>query len=90
MSTSERHAALELAGQAELQRLQARWPSRVTTLNTRRHPRTMAEAWPQHHAWQGVITRHRRPLAERVATWIKAGAVLATFAGIGVLLAWKG
>jgi hypothetical protein len=51
--------------------------------------RTLREAFPQDH-WQGAIEHHRRPLAERVASWIKAGAVLATFAGIGVLLAWRG
>jgi hypothetical protein len=55
-----------------------------------RYPRTTVEAWPQRESWRGVVTHYRRPLAERVAAWIKAGAVLATFAGIGVLLAWRG
>jgi hypothetical protein len=86
MSRSERHTALQLAGEAELRRLREQWPA----LNTRRHPRSMVEAWPQREAWRGVITRHRRPLAERVATWIQVSAVLATLAGIGVLLAWRG
>lgn len=59
-------------------------------MNTRRHPKTLSDAWPQHDAWRGVITHHRRPLAERVVGWIGTAAVLATFAGIGVLLAWRG
>lgn len=52
---------------------------------TRRFPRT-SQAEP----WRGVIEHHKRPLTERVASWIKTGAVLVTFAGIGVLLAWRG
>ena len=59
-------------------------------MNTRRHPRTLAEAWPQHYAWRNVLTHHRQPLDMRVAYWIKAGAVLATLAGIGILLAIRG
>jgi hypothetical protein len=82
---SERHPALELAGQAELQRLQAKWPSRVSNLNTRRHPRTLAEAWPQHYAWQGVITRHRRPLAQRVWDCIFT-VLLSTACAVGAFL----
>lgn len=57
---------------------------------TRRHPRTLAEAWPQHYAWRGVIERHRRPLAERVARLICNLLTLALLAGVGVLLAWRG
>jgi hypothetical protein len=60
----------------------------VTT--TRRHPRSLAEAWPQHYAWRGVITRHRRPLAERIVVLVGHLAVLALFAALGVLLAWRG
>jgi energy-converting hydrogenase Eha subunit F len=59
-------------------------------MNTRRHPRTLAEAWPQHYAWRGVITRYRAPLAERITSLVCTLATLATFAGIGVLLAWRG
>ena len=33
---------------------------------SRRHPRSLMEAFPADH-WQGVITRYRRPLGERVA-----------------------
>ncbi len=88
MSTTDRHTALAWADQIDAERRAAIWPRASST--TRRHARTLAEAWPQHYAWQGVITHYRRPLAERVAAWIKAGAVLATFAGIGVMLAWRG
>lgn len=57
-------------------------------MNTRRHPRSLLEAWPAHYPQS--VTHYRRPLAERVAAWIKTAAVLATFAVIGVLLAWRG
>ena len=73
---------LRTAGEHELRRLAARYPGTL-------HPRTSLEAFPQ-DAWQGVIERYRQPLAERITHWIKAGAVLATFAGLGVLLAWRG
>ena len=46
-------------------------------MTTRRHPRTLADAWPQHYAWRGVITRHRRPLAERIYS-----VMLATVIGV--------
>lgn len=61
---------------------------------TRRYPRTLAEAWPQHYAWRGVCTRHRAPLLARV--WpqlvrITVGAfTLGLFAALGVLLGWRG
>jgi hypothetical protein len=87
MST-ERRTALDWADQLETQRRATAWP--VVSSTARRHPRTLAEAWPQHYAWRGVLTRYRRPLAERVAHWITAGALLAAFAGLGVLLAWRG
>lgn len=82
MIRTDRHTALMLAGEHELRRLATRYPGTL-------HPRTLREAFPQDH-WRGAIEHHRRPLAERVAAWIKAGAVLATFAGLGVLLAWRG
>lgn len=56
---------------------------------TRRHPRTLAEAFPC-DAWRGVITRYRRPLAERIVVLAGQIAVLALFAVIGVMLAWRG
>lgn len=55
-----------------------------------RFPRTLHEAWPQRYAWRNVITHYPRPLAERVARAVSTAAVLALFAGIGCLLAWRG
>jgi hypothetical protein len=55
-----------------------------------RFPRTLVEAFPQHYAWRGVLTRYRRPLAERVARALCTAAALAAFAFIGCLLAWRG
>ena len=43
---------------------------------TRRHPRTLMEAFPRDH-WRGVVERHRRPLTERIY-----GALLATVIGV--------
>ncbi len=43
-------------------------------MNTRRHPRTLMEAFPRDH-WRGVVERHRRPLTERVADVIFATAL---------------
>lgn len=57
-------------------------------MNTRRYPRTRLEAWPTQHP--GSIYYYRRPLAERVAGWIRTAAVLGLFAGIGAMLAWRG
>lgn len=45
-------------------------------MNTRRHPRSLMEAFPQDH-WRGVVEVHKRPLQERVAD-----AVFATVLGI--------
>ncbi len=59
-------------------------------MNTRRHPRTLAEAWPQHYAWRDVVTHYRRPLAERIGRLLSHAALLSLFALLGVLLAWKG
>jgi hypothetical protein len=55
-----------------------------------RFPRTLVEAFPQHYAWRGVLTRHRRPLAERITRALCTASVLALFGAIGVLLAWRG
>ena len=50
-------------------------------MSDRRHPRTLMEAFPSDH-WQGVVTRYRRPLGERIASALLAitlgvaGAVL--------------
>jgi hypothetical protein len=55
-----------------------------------RTSRTLAEAWPQHYAWRGVLTRYRRPLAERVGKLIGSAAVLSVFALLGVLFAYRG
>lgn len=52
---------------------------------TKRFPRT-SQAEP----WRGVIEHHRAPLTERLAGWLGTAGVLALFAGIGCLLAWRG
>ena len=52
---------------------------------TKRFPRTsLAEPW------RGVIEHHRAPLPQRLAGWLGMAGVLALFAGIGCLLAWRG
>jgi hypothetical protein len=57
-------------------------------VTTRRYPRSLCEAWPQHYAWRGVVSHHKRPLAHRV--WdcifvsllaIAAAVVMFTFLG---------
>ena len=58
-------------------------------MNTRRYARTSNEAFPS-DAWRNVITRYRRPLAERITSLIGNLAVLAVLALIGVMLAWRG
>lgn len=50
-------------------------------MTTRRHPRTMLEAWPGRYP--GSVTRYRRPLAQRVAD---ALFTITLAAGAGVLL----
>lgn len=50
-------------------------------MSTRRFARTLHEAWPQHYAWRGVVTRYRRPRHQRVAS-----ALLASAIGIGLAL----
>lgn len=42
-------------------------------MTTRRHPRSLLEAWPHHYPHS--ITRHKRPLSARVADWMTACAV---------------
>lgn len=39
-------------------------------MTTRRHPRSLLEAWPSHYPHS--ITRHKRPLSERVADVVTA------------------
>lgn len=39
-------------------------------MTTRRYPRSLVEAWPHHYPHS--ITRHKRPLADRVADWMLA------------------
>lgn len=67
-------------------------PERGSRVNTtaRRHPRTLAEAWPQHYAWRGVVTRIRRPLIERWSCALGWLSLFGLLAGIGALLAWRG
>ena len=57
-------------------------------MTTRRYPRSLLEAWPHHYPHS--ITRHKRPLAERVAdvmlaVGIAAGLVALLLAGLGAL-----
>jgi hypothetical protein len=47
-------------------------------MTTRRHPRTLLEAFPADHDGN-IITHYRRPLAQRVADWTLAVAL-----GLGV------
>jgi hypothetical protein len=47
-------------------------------MTTRRHPRTLQEAFPADHH-MGVIAHYRRPLAQRVAD-----VLLAVALGIGL------
>ena len=52
---------------------------------TRRHPRSLVEAFPSEYAWRGVVEHHKRPLLERV--WDAIFTVLAASAcGIGIFL----
>jgi hypothetical protein len=43
-------------------------------MTTRRHPRTLQEAFPADH-WENAIARYRRPLAQRVADVLLAVAL---------------
>ena len=57
-------------------------------MTTRRHPRSLLEAWPHHYPHS--ITRHKRPLAERVADYIlvvliAGGIVAITLRSLGAL-----
>lgn len=47
-------------------------------MTTRRHPRSLLEAWPQHYPHS--ITRHKRPLSERVAD-----VLLAVLIAVGIV-----
>jgi hypothetical protein len=49
---------------------------------TRRHPRTLHEAFPQDHSdW---ISHHKRPIGERITDWILAVMLVATIAFVCV------
>ena len=57
-------------------------------MTTRRHPRSLLEAWPHHYPHS--ITRHKRPLSDRVADYILAvliagGIVAITLHSLGAL-----
>lgn len=59
-------------------------------MTTRRHPRTLNEAFPRDYAWRDVVTHYPRPMSERVVSAIGHIVVLLLFAAVGVLLAWRG
>lgn len=46
-------------------------------MTTRRHPRSLLEAWPHHYPHS--ITRHKRPLSERVADVLLAVLIAGGF-----------
>lgn len=57
-------------------------------MTTRRHPRSMLQAWPHHYPHS--ITRHKRPLSDRVADLLLAvliagGIVAITLHSLGAL-----
>ena len=57
-------------------------------MTTRKHPRSLIEAWPSHYPHS--ITRHKRPLSERVADVVLAvliagGIVALCLASLGAL-----
>ena len=54
-------------------------------MTTRRYPRSLLEAWPHHYPHS--ITRHKRPLADRVADVLTAVALAAFILG-GLLYGW--
>jgi len=54
----------------------------MSTPTTRRHPRTMAEAWPREHA--NPITHYRR---HAVTDFVRAVICVAACALIGALMA---
>lgn len=56
------------------------------TLNGRQ-PRTLRDA--SRDPWD-YVEHHRAPLPQRLAGWLGMAGVLALFAGIGCLLAWRG
>ena len=56
---------------------------------TRKHPRTLDEAFPYGAHYGCAVEAYRRPGGGFWA-FIRACFCLAVFAGIGVLLAWRG
>lgn len=51
-------------------------------MTTRRYPRSLIEAWPHHYPHS--ITRHKRPLADRVADVILAILIAGGIVAIGL------
>jgi hypothetical protein len=83
---NERHQALRQAGELEMQRLQDRWPTDPQQLAPwLRAPRERADRAGYATAVSGY--RGKPGAAWRI---VRAVAVLALFAFIGVLLAWRG
>ena len=89
MTRTDRHTALQLAGEAELRRLETEWPTTVGALPHHRRAitgRTQSQAWhaADYDPVQGY--RNKPGLAWRI---VRAAAVLALFGAIGVILAWR-
>ena len=83
---SDRHEALRMAGQIEMQRLQDKWPTDPQQLSPwLRAPRERADRAAYAAAVQGY--RGKPGMPWRIA---RAVGVLALFALLGVILAWRG
>ena len=87
---SERHAALQLAGEIELRRLEESWPTTIGALPHHRRAitgRTQSQAW--HAADYDPVQGYRQKpgMAWRI---VRTAFVLALFALVGVILAWRG
>lgn len=61
----------------------------MTTPTTRRHPRSLAEAFPDERS-PAAFGPYRAPWLQRVWPVVAWLALAALFAGLGVLLAWRG
>jgi hypothetical protein len=90
MSRTDRHTALELAGEAEMRRLEEQWPTSIGSLPHHRraiHGRTQSQAWhaADYDPVQGY--RNKPGMAWRIARI--AALVLALLALSGLLLAWS-
>ena len=89
MSRTDRHTALELAGEAEMRRLEEHWPTSIGALPHHRRAitgRTQSQAWhaADYDPVQGY--RNKPGMAWRVA---RTAVVLALLALLGLLLAWS-